>query len=621
LETPFVFDVMPVEDLTLYAKWEIQTYLVTFYDSDNITVLATSIVDHGEAAVAPADPLKEDTAEFTYTFDGWDKDVSDVRENMDVFPTYLESINYYTVTFWNYNGTVLTEEIVAYGHEAIAPEGPPKADTPQFTYTFDGWDTDVSDVRENMDVFPTYVSSTRNYTVTFLDADGTLLKEESVPYALAATPPSDPIKEHYTFTGWNQSFDRIVFDLTVYAQYTTNSYTVTFKDHDETILKTESVLYDTAATPPDNPARVGYTWVGWDTPIENIASDLVVHAIYEIASYQLIFEDIEGNILHAESFEYNEDIPEIIFPEAPDLTGHTFDGWEALPETMPPHHLIFTASYTHNVLNISMVRIGYREAIYTIPTRTSDSKTVDVAGGYYMATYETTYGLWYTVRMWAEDNGYSFQNPGREGDSGTDGMPPTENHKNKPVTYVSWRDAIVWTNALSEISHLDPVYRTDTGVIIRDARAANGAVVDAAIQTNHNGYRLPTSDEWEMAARWRNTDGDGSILVGGRYWTPGDYASGATDNYENEEATRAVAWYPGAEGGSFTRPVGQLMPNHLGLYDMCGNVWEWTYTAQSYTRIMRGGSYSYIAQMIRLGNTLAFNTTQASVMGFRLARG
>lgn len=553
LDTPFVFDVMPEEDLTLYAKWQINTYQVTFYDSDGFTVLGTSMVNYGESAVAPEDPTKEADDEFIYVFGGWDKDFTDVRENMDVFATYVETTKTYTVTFWNY--------------------------------------------------------------------DGTILKEENVSYAQNATAPEDPFKEHHTFIGWDETFDRIVFDLTVTAQYSTNSYTVTFKDHDETVLKTEVVLYQTAATPPEDPFREGHMFIGWDKPTDTITGDLVVHALYEIGTYQLIFEDHDGTILHAESFEYDSSLAEVIAPQVPERNNHTFDGWQALPETMPGHHLIYTATYTHDVLKITMVQVGHRDVEYTIPIGGNDHTTSTVEGGYFMAIHETRYGLWYMVRTWAEENGYHFQNPGREGNGGTDGMPPTENHKNEPVTYVSWRDVIVWNNALSEMTFLDPVYRTETGEIIKDSRHANGAVVDAAIQTEHNGYRLPTSDEWEMAGRWRNTDGDNSIPVGGRYWTPGSYASGATDSYENEEASRAVAWYSGAAGGTFTRPVGQLMPNHLGLYDMSGNVWEWTYTALSSDRLMRGGSYSYLSQFIRVGYTLGFSTTQASVMGFRLARG
>jgi formylglycine-generating enzyme required for sulfatase activity len=122
---------------------------------------------------------------------------------------------------------------------------------------------------------------------------------------------------------------------------------------------------------------------------------------------------------------------------------------------------------------------------------------------------------------------------------------------------------------------LNPVYRTASDVIIKDSRDANASVVDAAVQTNNNGYRLPTSMEWEMAARWRNTSGDGSILVGGRYWTPGSYASGATATIITKQQREQSHGTNGAPGGNFTRPVGQLLPNHLGIYDMSGNVWEW----------------------------------------------
>ncbi len=317
-ETPYVFDVMPEEDLSLYAKWEINTYQVTFYDSDGVTVLGTSMVDYGGSAVAPEDPTKEEDEEFIYVFNGWDKDFTDVREDMDVFATYVTPTVSYTVNFWNYDGTLLKEEIVFHGFDATAPEVPAKPDTPQFTYVFDAWDQDFTHVQEDLDVFALFTSIIRTYTVTFLDDDGTLLKEEHVKYAQQATAPDDPFKEHHTFTGWDETFDRIVFDLTVTARYTTNTYTVTFKDHDETVLKTESVLYDTAATPPEDPFRNGYTFIGWDKPTDTITGDLIVHALYEIATYQLTFEDHDGTILHMESFEYGSSLYEVVIPQEPE---------------------------------------------------------------------------------------------------------------------------------------------------------------------------------------------------------------------------------------------------------------------------------------------------------------
>jgi formylglycine-generating enzyme len=272
-------------------------------------------------------------------------------------------------------------------------------------------------------------------------------------------------------------------------------------------------------------------------------------------------------------------------------------------------------------VNFEMVQVGEQGTTYTIPT----GGTTTVEGGYLMATTETTYELWYEVRVWAESNGYNFQNPGREGNNGTTGA-PTEANKLKPVTYVSWRDVIVWTNALSEMRGLDPVYRTPEGVIIKDSRDSNASQVDSAIQTENNGYRLPASHEWEMAARWRNGSGDGAILVGGRYWTPGDYASGATADYNNEAATRAVAWYRDATGGNFTRPVGQLLANHLGLYDMSGNVYEWVFDwspgYEGSYRVIRGGSFSNSALNSQVGYVHFYSPGSANVsLGFRLIQG
>jgi len=197
------------------------------------------------------------------------------------------------------------------------------------------------------------------------------------------------------------------------------------------------------------------------------------------------------------------------------------------------------------------------------------------------------------------------------------------------VTNINFRDVIVWINALSEMLGLNPVYRTITGEIIKDSRQQNAHLVDIAEQTSHNGYRLPTGLEWEMAARWRNSGGDGAIFVGGRYWTPGNYASGATgpawDNVNwqplDEAATRAVAWYFGASGGNFTRPVGQLLPNHLGIYDMSGNVFEFIYWTD-YGRNIRGGNYHSHANHQHFG--IRFIEADPAVAyygyGFRLVR-
>ena len=121
---------------------------------------------------------------------------------------------------------------------------------------------------------PTY------YTVTFKDWNGTVLKTEEVLEGAAATAPADPTREGYTFTGWDVAFNNVTSDLVVTAQYTINTYTVTFKDWDGTVLSTQTVEHGSAATAPADPTREGYTFAGWDVAFNNVTSDLVVTATY-----------------------------------------------------------------------------------------------------------------------------------------------------------------------------------------------------------------------------------------------------------------------------------------------------------------------------------------------------
>ncbi len=121
------------------------------------------------------------------------------------------------------------------------------------------------------------------YTVTFKDWDDTVLSTQSVLEGTAATAPADPTREGYTFTGWDKAFDNVTADMTVTAQYTINTYTVKFVDHDGTVLDTQTVNYGEAATAPAAPTREGYHFVAWDVAFDNITADTTVTAQYTAA--------------------------------------------------------------------------------------------------------------------------------------------------------------------------------------------------------------------------------------------------------------------------------------------------------------------------------------------------
>ena len=144
---------------------------------------------------------------------------------------------------------------------------------------------------------------TKTFTVTFMDGE-VLLKTEQVEEGKNAVGLT-PTKEGYTFTGWSESIENITADVTVYAQFNINTYTVTFKDGDE-VLKTETVEYGKDAVGL-RPTKEGYTFTGWSASISNVTSDITVTANYVINSHTVTFMDGES-VLKTENINYGDDL-------------------------------------------------------------------------------------------------------------------------------------------------------------------------------------------------------------------------------------------------------------------------------------------------------------------------
>lgn len=191
---------------------------------------------------------------------------------------------YYTVTFWDYDSTLLDTQTVAAGTDAVPPEVPEREG-----YIHTGWVPDYHAVASDLQITAQYEAEdpdARKYTVTFLDYDDTVLKTTLVVPGGDAEPPFDPVREGYTFTGWRPAITNIQANTTVYAQYEKNDssesqLTVRFIDYDDTVLFTQKVAYGEDAITPQNPTREGYTFTGWRPAITGITRDLDTYAQYE----------------------------------------------------------------------------------------------------------------------------------------------------------------------------------------------------------------------------------------------------------------------------------------------------------------------------------------------------
>ncbi|NLO40966.1 MAG: formylglycine-generating enzyme family protein [Ruminiclostridium sp.] len=229
---------------------------------------------------------------------------------------------------------------------------------------------------------------------------------------------------------------------------------------------------------------------------------------------------------------------------------------------------------------------------------------------YWIAETEVSYELWKKVYDWAVSGkdksegagAYSFIHTGRQGaDNSSSGKPIGS--KYHPVTNISWRDAIIWCNALTEWynartgSNLVCVYYTDEA-FSKPIRAVDSAddypsIVTPGTQDNPfvnpdaDGFRLPSRDEWVLAALYQgDNDVNSEEDFPGPHFTKGNSASGATASFRNAEATGKVCWYNANSGGT-TKAVGSAgtngrkpltgNANHLGIYDMSGNVVEFSF--------------------------------------------
>ncbi|MGM0502112.1 MAG: formylglycine-generating enzyme family protein [Bacillota bacterium] len=158
--------------------------------------------------------------------------------------------------------------------------------------------------------------------------------------------------------------------------------------------------------------------------------------------------------------------------------------------------------------------------------------------------------------------------------------------KDTPVIEVTWYGAVAYANWLSRQEGLNPAYDLYNWELKDDPQ-------------NLEGYRLPTTNEWEYAAR------------GG--------SNGDSTTYSGSDDVDDVAWYHNNSNNIY--PVGDKQANELGIYDMSGNVYEWTNTHDGSDRVLRGGSWINLDDYCEVDYGYDDNpSSNGNGIGFRLTK-
>ena len=278
----------PVSEIALNVT---TLYTVTFVGEDGTTVLKDAKeYPAGTAAddiEKPADPTKKATAQYTYTFAGWDPAVAEVTGDVTYKATYSSTVNEYTIKFVDEDGTELQSSKVAYGETpSYTGETPTKAATARYSYAFAGWDPEVAEVTGDATYKATYTATTvpaKKGILTF-DLGGGTLDGKTGKFTIEAnigdviTIPAAPSREGYTFKYWKGSEYYPGDKYTVEGDHTftaeweqseAKTYKVTFNANGHgTAPATQAVEEGKKAAKPADPTASGYTFGGWFTDKE-----------------------------------------------------------------------------------------------------------------------------------------------------------------------------------------------------------------------------------------------------------------------------------------------------------------------------------------------------------------
>ena len=178
-----------------------------------------------------------------------------------------------------------------------------------------------------------------------------------------------------------------------------------------------------------------------------------------------------------------------------------------------------------------------------------------------------------------------------------------EDSSKRPVEMVTWYDAIMFCNKLSELLGKNPYYEIKD-VEYHDKQHWKNNIKKASVEINEgaNGFRLPLLKEWEYAAK---TDTNNR-------W------AGTNDKSKLEE----YAWFGESSHNGSTHPVATKKPNEWGFYDMSGNVWEWCWDRHALLNIRFAHGGSWRCDVLNLHSTLRSYTTSDrhnDGLGFRVS--
>ena len=334
-------------DMTLYAKWEVIHYTVSFNTNGGNGVSNQGVADGGHA-VEPSPPTRSG-----YAFDGWYSDSSltnawdfgsdTVNSNITLYAKWVIT---HTVTFNSNSGSTVTSQQVAEGASVTEPAVPTRSG-----YAFGGWYSDIglstawtfgsNTVDRDITLYAKWVIV--YHTITFNSNSGSAVTSQQVAEGTYAVEPAAPTRSGHAFGGWYTDSglsnvwtfgsDTVNSDITLYAKWVIVYHTVTFNSNGGSAVTSQQVAEGTYAAQPAAPTRSGYAFDGWysDSGLSNawtfgsdtVNSDITLYAKW-VPLHTVTFNSNSGSAVTSQQVAEGAYAAE---PSPPIRSGYTFMDW------------------------------------------------------------------------------------------------------------------------------------------------------------------------------------------------------------------------------------------------------------------------------------------------------
>lgn len=411
---------MPAKNMKITAVWAENDYTVSFVANGKVLDGFPFTAKYGTYYSIPDVPVKEGHSFVCWTDKaGNEVSVSSVvKGNFTYYAKY--DANTYNVN-WVIDGKTTTKKVV-YGSAiteptVVAREG----------YTFVRWDKAVPATMPAHDLTFTAIFDAKEVTITFVYDDGTEYKTIKQDFETKVTAPADPVKEGYTFTGWDQKIPSKMpaNDMTIKASFKINQYTITFNNTGDVAYASITQDYGTPVAAVANPVKEGHTFLNWDKtiPSKMPAENLTVTAQWKVNQYTVTFNTNGGTAIAPVTQDYGT---ALAAPAAPVKSDYEFIGWAKvaspsvedkvdLPATIPAENLTFYAIWRGAEKTVVFNANGGKYAAndqYTTSTKhTRTIRNGDNIGEYLAGEYEIDGVVFpqptkngYAVLYWSTDS-------------------------------------------------------------------------------------------------------------------------------------------------------------------------------------------------------------------------